>query len=65
MNANKILAIVIVLVMLLTFMMWFVISGALLLTAPKQAISVIIPGMVYFGFWFLIAYRLYNSTYSS
>ena len=60
MQLNKILAVLIVLIFLLAFIIWFVLVGIALFTDPSELLSVTLPGAVVFGFWFLIAYRLYK-----
>lgn len=61
---NKVLAIVIVLIMLLGFIVWFIISAMAFSASPTKAMMIIIPGLINFGFWFIVAWRLYYSTYS-
>lgn len=60
MRLNAILAFFIVLIFILFFVIWFFAALLGLMTSPGEALKFIIPGALFFGFWFLIAYRLFT-----
>lgn len=61
MNLNKILSILIVLSLLLIFVLWLVISGLSLYSQSyKSVLYVVVPGALFFIFWGLVTYQLYN-----
>lgn len=62
-NWNKILAVIIILTMLLAFCAWLLISMVALTASPLQSLKVIVPGLLVFGFWFAVSFRLYYSRY--
>lgn len=63
MNLNKVLAVIIVLIFLLAFCVWVLISSVALFSDPVKSIPILISGTIGFGFWFLVSYRLYYSRY--
>lgn len=60
MHSNTILALVIVLLFIMAFLAWLLVSLAALTEDLGLAASIIIPGTIVFGFWWLVAYRLYQ-----
>jgi hypothetical protein len=58
---NKFLAIIIVLTLILSFVVWLVIAGLSLFSGDLATMAVaIIPGALIFGFWGLVIKRLYD-----
>jgi len=62
MYLNTVLAIIIVLIFVLSFIAWVLISSIALVVDPVSALGIIIPGVAFYGFWGIVAYRLYNCT---
>lgn len=60
MYLNTVLAVIIILLFILFFVIWFSLAILAGLTAPTDNVKFILSGAIFFGFWFLIAYRLYN-----
>jgi hypothetical protein len=61
MVSNKVLAIIIVLTLILSFVIWLVIAGLSIFSGSAAAVaSIAIPGIIFFGFWGLVIKRLYN-----
>lgn len=63
MNWNKILAVIIVLIFILFFCAWLLLSVLAFAVDKKDALPLIASGIITFGFWFTVAYRLYYSVY--
>ena len=60
MQSNTILAIIIVLIFLMAFLGWVLVSLVALMEDAGLAFNIIVPGLIVFGFWGLVASRLYN-----
>jgi hypothetical protein len=61
MPVNKILAVIIVLLLLFSFLGWLILSGLSLLSGdPVVMAAAVLPGVVFFGFWGLVIKRLYS-----
>jgi hypothetical protein len=60
MNTNTVLAVIIVLLFITLFATWVYASVDILATSPGSALNIIVPGAVLFGFWGLVAWRLYT-----
>lgn len=62
MYLNTVLAIIIVLLFILFFALWLLLAFLGIFASPSSELLLkfLIPGAAFFGFWFLVAYRLYN-----
>ncbi len=60
MNTNTVLAVVIVVLFIFLFITWIFASVDILMNAPGAALNIIVPGLIMFGFWGFVAWRLYN-----
>jgi|GEM_PF-4690454 len=61
MYLNTVLAIIIVLIFILAFCAWVLLTGATLFAGSgNEFLGMLIPGGLFFSFWGFVAYRLYN-----
>ena len=60
MKLNTILAIILILIFLISFIYWFSLTSVGLLVSPSLGLELFIPGALFFGFIGLVSYQLYN-----
>ena len=56
-----ILSIIIVLFLLLLFTIWFYTSILALFVDPFESLKLIIPGVIFYGFWALVVIKLWDN----
>lgn len=57
--SNKVLAVIVVLMFMLMFVSWFLVTVIMLLASEGPGFLSLAFGVVWFGFWYLVASRLY------